>query len=896
MAVVGGLRLGYGGVLLRAGIPFDYLSDHEQCDLDCLRRYDLVLAAGFQRKAETWSADALRALDSYVLGGGHLLCELGSLPPDALGKVKRKHAGHKWDPEGTDRPFIINHGEHRFLQLLPPHALFEYGGTALRFEQLDDDTTVLGHFTKPPLEGIPAVLARRYDHGELVYLNGNLSYLQGNWAARYEPLIGACVEYLSGGAAKPQWDEPRGLPTPTLPPPTVDTPYPLVECTRDAGPAPAEGYAVRFRADPAEPVVMHLEWGGPERPAAGWLLQAADQRLTLTAAGSSRPALSVAVQPGEELVLQRLPDRLSILRRGAVVATVKGPLAPGLGCFLQAPSEPLFQPLGQLYQADDFTRTGQLTNPWAQHGGRWQLTGLGPPYRRVPELALRGWGGGVSLGDWFWSDYEAAVAARPTSAREVRLAVAQWDDQNRLELRLAVGRGHSRLVRVRDGRESTLAESNRRLLRDQWFRPALRCADGQAVATVDGEVWLSAKGVDAGAGGITLGSVGGETIFDDLLVHETRTPLPSPRIHPADYDKGDDGLLDRDTWSHPAAAWVPTRTPREFWHVGRFVDDFRLRVPLYPTGPNPRLEFLVGETRDRVARRLPVPLGLGPVAELRRRNGRCELVYGPLRLPVELPRSVCLGLHWEDLSLAPADLELTADAVREYVFDRAASDWWEAEGTWQVGSRWPCQPQWAWLTGTGTPQAVWWLKHRVTGDLSLQALLGVRMLGRYGHDDNEQFERLRVTICGNGRDPWRGYTMELGATDDGLSRLYRRHKVVATSTRRLPPWREVHNFWGDLRIDRHGSRLTVWFQSRPLLEYDDPNPLPDGQIALWTEQNAIVTPYLAVYGQQAETVRQPGKQQLRERWWQRQREHLRIGAKPLPAGLALSRLLDGLRR
>ena len=45
IGLAGALRLGCGGVLLRAGLPADYLGPREQCDLATLQRYDLVFCA-----------------------------------------------------------------------------------------------------------------------------------------------------------------------------------------------------------------------------------------------------------------------------------------------------------------------------------------------------------------------------------------------------------------------------------------------------------------------------------------------------------------------------------------------------------------------------------------------------------------------------------------------------------------------------------------------------------------------------------------------------------------------------------------------------------------------------------------------------------------------------------
>ncbi|NUQ01804.1 MAG: hypothetical protein HUU35_18315, partial [Armatimonadetes bacterium] len=95
VGIGGALRLGFGGALRRAGIPFDYLTTAEQCDPDALRRYDLVLMADLMERYEPWRDDAMLALDSYVMGGGRLLCQPGARLPRAMAGWKIEE---RWPP------------------------------------------------------------------------------------------------------------------------------------------------------------------------------------------------------------------------------------------------------------------------------------------------------------------------------------------------------------------------------------------------------------------------------------------------------------------------------------------------------------------------------------------------------------------------------------------------------------------------------------------------------------------------------------------------------------------------------------------------------------------------------------------------------------------------------
>ncbi|MBI2297442.1 MAG: hypothetical protein HYU66_00575 [Armatimonadetes bacterium] len=919
IAVAGALRLGYGGTLLRAGIPFDYLTDHEQCDLGVLRRYDLLLCAcGWMQDADDWTRDSLRALDTYVREGGRLVCELNSLPPDAFRGLKRST---EWispqDKRKAAVDFRLEPGDSPFLALLPHRRAWRYKGPAAKLAVTDPGVTILARFRHEPLEGKPAILYRRYGQGEILYFAGMISYVQSNWRPDYEDLILAAVRFLTHGRAQPQWSLAEGAATPDLPPDEnapADNAAPPPG-TEDLGAAPAAGYCVKVAPPAGGSIRLQLDdlaitltgqravvsaTGRGDRQVAragsdphpqhtGSQTRTGD--LPVAPTGASRATFRLPDKTAE-VILQRLPGRLAVAVDGVVLGQLDAPLRPGAGIFAPAAAKALLQPLEPLYFTDDFARAGKVAAPWSPRAGSWLLTGTGAPYVRAPEFALRGRHGSLTAGEWFWSDVRLQVAVRPLTCREVRLVVARWDDRDGLELRCAVGSGRASLVRVRHGREQRLGTAAARLVAGQWSRLSLAVRDGKALAGVDDETILRADTPDVSLGSIALAAYGGEAVFDDVRVTDSSLTPPQPLVHPADYDKGSDGLLDHDTWSHPAAAWVPLDTPGTFVHKGLFGADFELLVPFRPSGPAPRLTLLAGTDRARLAPLAAATGQAGKVA-LRRRAGVLSAAVDGRPVPLlSSPRGpLCLGLSFAGVRLAPADIRLTAEDVHEYVFDRVTSDWWEADGEWEVGARWPCSPQWAWLRGNGTPRAVLWHKHKALGDLVVEGLLGARMreMQQFGEVQNEPMERLRIGLCGNGREPWHGYVFELGSESEGLSRLYRNHKVVATAVQRLPYPRETHNLWGDLWIERRGAALTCTFQGRPFLSYTDPDPLPDGLVSLWTENNNVMTPYLAVYAQLDETVVPPRLPSWGE-WLANQLRPRRFGMDIEPITLSLAGL------
>ncbi len=845
LAIAGELRMGLGGILLRAGLPFDYLTADEQTKPAVLAGYDLIVAAALE-ESDDFGPEALRAMDSYLREGGHLFCELGWERLPALAMLQ---AGAMREArEGVQ--ILVAEGDHPWLRELPKDRHWDFRGRVLRASAADPALTVLAVFEGRRRRGAPALVARTWGRGEVYYTPTDLGYRQGNWEAYYDDLVLAAVASLTGGRARPQWAAPAPrAPAPTPPPVTVAPPaYPRLPQASDLGPAPADGYCLRVPVTADRTALVFLEWEPAVRD--GLVLEVRGRRAALTSVQQGRagpPSPATLPDGAGEVVLQRLPERANLVVDGALVATVTRPLQPGRGCFARG-AEVLLQPLEPVWFGDDFTGDGHLSGAWHRLSGEWSLSGQTPSIAQVPGFALRGTNGVVSAGQWFWAQYAAEVSVRALDAGEVRVLANCWDVANRLEWRLPVGQGRATLVRVRAGREQVLATAEQALPARQWVRLRLAVDDRLVTASVDGVPVLRAA-AEAAMGGIGLGVVGGQAVFDDVRVADARAVAPWPRVHPAQFDKGPAGLLDRDTWSCPAAAWRPERRPHSFRHVGRFGGDFRWVVPWRASGPAPSLVLRAGAQRGA---EVPVLAVSGPHQQvlLERRAGRLSALVDGAAVPTTTPpgQSWCLALAWHDLALAPTDLELTAEAVQEYLFDKAPVEWWEQGGEWSVTSRWTCQPQWSWLVGESPDrQAALWHKRPVRGDLLVEAPLGPVMHGNY-RPGCELFGRLRLTLCGDGRDPFSGYTIELGTAGRDVCTLYRQGRAVARVEGRLPRWREIHNAWFDLAAERQGADLTVTFHGRPLLWYRDEQPLPDGRICLSTEANGVVTPYVAIYG------------------------------------------------
>jgi len=831
---VGGiLRMGLGGVLLRAGIPFDDLTDREQADPAALQRYDVILQAAMFSDDLGLLQPTCRALDEFVNQGGRLWSAQQCRPPQALAGLHSFEQGTGHPPPCRGWAFQFVAGDHPLLKRFAPEQRWEYGYHRMVLRPTPQDT-ILARFIDQPQYA--ALVARKHGQGEVLYSGFDVAYLQGNWAPWYDDLILGILDYLSDGKATPQWSLGRAI-LPEAAPPTAEPPAkepageiilanPILPDSLARLPVPATGRAVfTVGGSGSRPGTMSL------------VLSAGDAVLT-----SRRGRQDLELPHGaSEVVWHVLPERADVVAGGQVLASLDGRF--GGAASWRGPSEPLGQACKDGLFGADFMSEGAPSSPWRPVDGDWSLTGNRLD-GRMPPFALRGANGLMSAGFWFWSGPRVTVAVRPLKADRVRVQLCRDEQGGALEAELAVGDGSSRLLRRYGEQLMVLAACERRLPAEQWSQVELRADWRLAKLYVDGEPWLEAADPGPQFGELGLG-VDGVAYFDDVKLSCGADTWPTPDVHDAEFDRGPEGLLDRDTWAHPAAAWIPAQERGVFWHVGRFPGDLTLHVKPNQWPAGSKLVVHAGPERGQSA---PLVEVTQPATALVVRRHDGQWTVSPGKVLQQPAGAVCLGLEFHNLELAAEDVVLTADDSHETTFDRALVDWREAEGDWTVESRWTCDPRWAWLSGDGLRgRAAVWHKWPIVGDFVVHTLFGVRMNGSYGSESVEPVERLRLTVCGDGVDPNSGYTLEVG--DHGPDvRLLRLGQEVARSKNMVPHWREAHNFWGDVRLERHGAMLTAWFHRRPMFSWTDPQPLGDGQVAIWTERNAVMLPYVAVYG------------------------------------------------
>jgi len=210
-----------------------------------------------------------------------------------------------------------------------------------------------------------------------------------------------------------------------------------------------------------------------------------------------------------------------------------------------------------------------------------------------------------------------------------------------------------------------------------------------------------------------------------------------------------------------------------------------------------------------------------------------------LALPdVERLPGLRAAVHSRGVALPVAALTASGTHAIDDVFDRAPVRWVQGQGEWGVTSRWSCQPRWTWIVGTAHGNPILWTKRAVGGDFVLEAFVCNRMdlPGGYSHPGN-----LNVTVCGDGRSLSSGYTMVYGGWRNTASGFFRngkpcvpRNAEAFIRANRDAYLQDFHRHWFHIRVERTGSRLRHLVDGELISEYDDPEPLPGGRIALWT--------------------------------------------------------------
>jgi len=189
-----------------------------------------------------------------------------------------------------------------------------------------------------------------------------------------------------------------------------------------------------------------------------------------------------------------------------------------------------------------------------------------------------------------------------------------------------------------------------------------------------------------------------------------------------------------------------------------------------------------------------------------------------------------------DETLEVAELSVQSPHFRDWTFASAPVDWRAGEGVWQVTQRWTCSPQWTFFGGKEAARPTLWSKAAYFGDLALECFLAKPMHPETGQDAPVE---LNLTLCGDGQSVDSGYSFILAGEGGRVNRIVRRGRTVAQG-RYQPTNANPHRAWYAVRVEKIGGRLNFAVDGCDLLSYTDPDPLPGGHIAFWSDAQGLL--------------------------------------------------------
>ncbi|MBI2194669.1 MAG: hypothetical protein HYU36_22040 [Planctomycetes bacterium] len=550
---------------------------------------------------------------------------------------------------------------------------------------------------------------------------------------------------------------------------------------------------------------------------------------------------------------------------------------------------------------EDFSR-GRLKG-WTTLGGNWQAGPKGYEVRSEgPAHAVTGLPG--------WKNYRIEADVSSGQAEGVGLLAAYRDEASYLLYRVSPRPpGAHELVRVQEGLATVLQRGEglpRGWLPGGPNRLTLALDSGVACTGVNGqrqlEAWLG-PGL-AGKTGL-YAEKAGEVCFETAAVQFLESPRPVLSVNPVfAHEKS------MANWAAADSDWLPQTVPSEtgVWegrlHRMDFYGDVELalaveedlsfhalRMSLATEEETPQAGYHL-EVRKASQEGLTAAASLPPASApgmaeqpakpqepaarwtarllrndremasvalrsgLRPRDFRFRRA-GSLLLALVNGEAVLSRRDSEPVSgrriayqhqggrIRPEAVAIFSDQAWCYSFRQAITDWRIAAGEWEVTSRWQCDPRWTFFSGHDRRLACIWNKRHFSGDLSVDFATGIKMDRNRG-SRYEYARDINVTIGGDGNDLTSGYSFLFGGYENRRTCILRRDKIVAQSPETIPIQSNIHRRWFHIKVARRGNSLLYWIDDRQMLKFEDPDPLPGDQVALWTWDNGIMVAQVRV--------------------------------------------------
>lgn len=195
-------------------------------------------------------------------------------------------------------------------------------------------------------------------------------------------------------------------------------------------------------------------------------------------------------------------------------------------------------------------------------------------------------------------------------------------------------------------------------------------------------------------------------------------------------------------------------------------------------------------------------------------------------------------------------LSVRGTQLYDYTFATAPTDWQPSGGTWELTNRFQCDPRWSFYGGMRrTGAAVTWNKRRFQGDVAVEVYAAFKHGLAWNIPWTYRPSDLNLTLCGDGRNPSSGYSFIFSGDNGRRTMILRGERVLAATEQPRfltpsfadsSPMEHFHRRWWRLEARRQGRLLSFFIDGELALQAEDPDPLPGGQVALWTTQNGIM--------------------------------------------------------
>ncbi|MBI2297923.1 MAG: PQQ-binding-like beta-propeller repeat protein [Armatimonadetes bacterium] len=720
----------------------------------------------------------------------------------------------------------------------------------------------------------------------------------------------ATLRSVSGGAAAagPEEEPPAPADSGPVKGPGARSKLPKGFTLIEADPADEYDFTAKVPARAAEVLLRYWNTGNFVRvnvsPSSIDIARSSQGRL------QPLDGVKVKLAPGDPLTIRERCETLTVRSGLTYLRVDLAGLHPGSLGQRGLSSEAAYEPAESVYFTDDFMRTDEHAGPWQTSGGKWSTTPeLNPDMGSNPFSYKCEARDGVATavgGEEFWNEYQVSCAVRPNLGDgSVGLGWYAKDADNMYLLRSALRKDGApradgfQLVRLVNGAATVLAECPGGLSAGQWYELHIKAEGPWLSADVDGARILSTQDTTFTGGKVALRAEHASARFDDVVARAAvLMPESGARIEGKAPNRA--GLIDVDSWASPAMGWEPDPDlDGLFWRRDTVYGDADLDFEWAKLPDGATLSLVVdGDGREldsgyvvqlqragkldrlelrhsgSVLKTADVTLGEPVKLAIRRRTAppaagapmvRIEgLIGGAAALSAVVPALGKGGrLGFRTIGFQPRISALTvwSSNLRDYTFDTAPCDWWVASGTWDLTNRWSCVPEWSWFGGFSSGQAVVWNKQQFAGDLEVDYYVGSKMLdGKtpgYQGPSQERTGDFNVTLCGDGHSTDSGYSFRIGPAGapgeirkggrvSGATAQLRRNGKVVAQNDRFRFFSEAHNRWADIRVEKHGGIVTLRVDGQPVIEYRDPEPLDQGFVAIWTQNNGILLPRITI--------------------------------------------------